>query len=124
MRSFARRAFRKEVLAAVYDFNGGLKSKRILRATSEKPSSDKLINALLITSQIAGMRCWMDGRMGLVIILASAGLGESTAILKTGPLRKIFRDNQRRSYLEAKAPQAGSTACLAINDAKSNCGSY
>jgi hypothetical protein len=88
-RSFARRTFRKKVLAAVYDINGGLKSKRILRATSEKPSSDKLINALLVASQIAGMRCRVDGRMRLVIILASAGLGKSTAILKTGRLRKI-----------------------------------
>jgi hypothetical protein len=88
-RSFARRAFRVKVLAAVYDLNGGLKSKRILGAASEKPSSDKLINALLVAGQIADMRCRVDGRMRLVIILASAGLGESTAILKTGPLRKI-----------------------------------
>ena len=88
-RSFARRAFRIEVLAAVCDFNGGLKSKRILRAASEKPSSDELINALLIAGQIAGVRCRVDGRMRLVIVLASAGLGEPTAILKTEPLRKI-----------------------------------
>jgi hypothetical protein len=88
-RSFARRAFRVKVLAAVYDLNGGLKSKRILGAASEKPSSDKLINALLVAGQIADMRSRVDGRMRLVIILASAGLGESTAILKTGPLRKI-----------------------------------
>jgi hypothetical protein len=88
-RSFARRAFRIKVLATVYDFNGGLKSKRILRAASEKPSSDKFINALLVAGQIAGMRCRVDGRMRFVIILASAGLGESTAILKTEPLRKI-----------------------------------
>jgi len=87
--SFARRAFRIEVLAAVYDFNGGFKSERILRAASEKPSSDKLINALLVAGQIAGMRCRVDGRMRLVIILASAGLGEPTAILKTGALRKM-----------------------------------
>jgi hypothetical protein len=88
-RSFERRAFRIKVLAAVYDFNGCLKSKRILRAASEKPSSDKLINALLVAGQIAGMRCRVDGRMRLVVVLASAGLGESTAILKTGPFRKI-----------------------------------
>jgi hypothetical protein len=82
-KSFAIRAFRKKVFTAVYDFNGGLKSKRILRTASEEPSSDKFINALFVASQIAGMRCRVDGRVGLVIIPASAGLGESTAILKT-----------------------------------------
>lgn len=87
-RLFARRAFRIKVLAAVYDVNGGLKSKRILRAASEKPSGDKLVNALLVAGQIAGVRCRVDGRMCLVIIPAPAGLGESTAILKTGPFRK------------------------------------
>jgi hypothetical protein len=89
IRSFSRLAFRKKVLAAVYNFNGGLKSKRILRAASEKPPSDKLINALLVTGQIPGVRCRVDGRMRLVIILASAGLGKSTTILKTGPVREI-----------------------------------
>lgn len=83
-KSFATRAFRKKVFAAVYDFDGGLESKRILRAASEKSSSDKLVNALLVAGQIPGMRRGVDGRVCLIIILASTGLGESTAILKTG----------------------------------------
>ncbi len=88
-RSFTTRTFRKKVFAAVYNVDGGLKSKRILRAASEKSSSNKLINALFVANQITSMRYRVDGRMRLVIIPASAGLGESTAILKTGPLRKI-----------------------------------
>jgi hypothetical protein len=80
---FATRAFRKKVFTTVYDFNGGLKSKRIFRAASEKSSSDEFIYALLIADQIASMCCRVDGRVCLVIIFASAGLGESTAILET-----------------------------------------
>ena len=82
-KSFATLAFRKKVFAAVYDFNSGLESKRILRTASEKSSSDELVNALLVTGQIPSMRCRVDGRVCLIIIPASAGLGESTAILKT-----------------------------------------
>jgi hypothetical protein len=82
-KSFAIRAFSKKVFTPVYDFNGGLKSKCTLRAASEKSSSDKLVNALLVTSQVASMRCRVDGRVRLVIILASAGLGESTTIIET-----------------------------------------
>jgi hypothetical protein len=82
-KKIATRAFRKKLFTAVYDFNGRLESKRILRAASKESSGDKFINALLVASQIARMRCRVDGGVGLVIILASAGLGESTAILKT-----------------------------------------
>lgn len=45
---FGTRTFRKEVFATVYHFNSSLKSKCVFRATSEKPSSDKLIDTLLI----------------------------------------------------------------------------
>jgi len=70
------------------------------------------------------MGCRVYGRVRLVIILALAGLGESTAILKTLEAQKKAGKCQRGTHLEAKALQAGSTTCLAINDAKSNCGSY
>jgi hypothetical protein len=49
-RPFSTRTFRRKVFAAIYDFNNGLKSKCILRAASEKSSSDKLIDALLVAS--------------------------------------------------------------------------
>ena len=70
------------------------------------------------------MGCWVYGGVRLVIILALAGLGESAAILETKESKKKAGKYQHRTHLEAKVPQAGSTTCLTINDAKSNCGSY
>ncbi len=61
-RSFTTRTFRKKVFAAVYNVDGGLKSKRILRAASEKSSSNKLINALFVANQITSMRYRVNGR--------------------------------------------------------------
>lgn len=82
-KSLAIHAFGKKVFTTVYNFNGSLESKRIFRAASEKSSSDKFINALLVASQVTNMRCWVDRRVRLVIILASAGLGKSTTIMET-----------------------------------------
>ena len=43
------RAIRKKIFAAVHNLNGGLKSKCILRAASEKSSGDKLVDTFVIT---------------------------------------------------------------------------
>jgi hypothetical protein len=45
--------------------------------------------------------------MRLVIVLASAGLGESTAILKTGPLRKIYETVDADLTWKQKHPKQG-----------------
>lgn len=77
------RTFRKELFVAIYNVNSGLESYSVFRATSKKPPGDKFINTLFVSSQVAGVCRRMDGRMGLVVILASTRLRKATLVSKT-----------------------------------------
>jgi hypothetical protein len=80
---FRTHTFGKEVFPTIYHFNSGLESKCVFRAAGEKPPGNKLIDALVIASEITSVGSWVDGWVSLVVILASARLGEATLVLKT-----------------------------------------
>ena len=117
------RTFRKELFVAIYNVNSGLESYSVFRATSKKPPGDKFINTLFVSSQVAGVCCRMDGRVGLVVILASTRLRKATLVSKTRWFSGVI-EAEGRTHFEAKAPQPGSAVCLATKDMKSNSGSY
>ena len=77
------RTFRKELFVAIYNVNSGLESYSVFRARSKKPPGDKLINTLFVSSQVTSVCRRMDGRVCLVVILASTRLRKATLVSKT-----------------------------------------
>jgi len=59
---------RAELLPTTLNVDGSFKSFCVLRAASEEPPSDILIDLLLITSEITCMRGWMNRWMSLIIV--------------------------------------------------------
>jgi hypothetical protein len=80
---FDTRTFRKELFVAIYNVNSGLESYSIFRTTGKKPSGDKLVNTLFVSGQVASVRRRVDGRMCLVVVLASTRLRKATLVSKT-----------------------------------------
>jgi hypothetical protein len=59
-----------EFFASTDDVDRGLPTFSILGAAPEIPSSDVFVHTLLIASEIPSMRCGVDRRMRLVVVLA------------------------------------------------------
>lgn len=62
-----------EVLASNLSFYSRGIAFCIGRTRREEPTSDQLEHSALIAFKIARMRCWVNGRMGLIVLLAVPG---------------------------------------------------
>lgn len=72
-----------ELFSASDDFDCRLKSFGIFRTTGKESSAHELVDSLIITIQIACVRCRMDGRMGLIVFLTFPWFAKAT-VLETG----------------------------------------
>jgi hypothetical protein len=67
----------RELFSPAIDVNSGLPPFRVLRATRQEATSDKLVNALFITGKIGDVIGWMNWRMRFVVVFALSRCAEA-----------------------------------------------
>jgi hypothetical protein len=78
-----QQTFRREGFASDLDVTGRLEAFRILRAAAQETPDDELVDLFLLAGEVVDVRRRVDGRVGLVVLLAVSGTLKSALVQQT-----------------------------------------